>query len=449
MPVHELMNIPMTENKNLLNESAASPALLTLTAYEHRNSLYEELHTRPSPNIQSPCYVTHLALIRDHAEVIDEYQLIESLCQRFSVNPPSDGASCFYQSFGGFEFRWERHTEFSSYTFIRPLDDQGNKDFALTFIPKDWLNQLPGQLVVAINMQIKNDEIADSELHHFFEGQRPVGSKVANGRAKVLTSFRLHSDGFGRFSIENHGLNSYQTGRLVQRLLEMETYRLMALMGLPVARELSPEVSQMETQLAEINQAIAEINTDDAERALLKRLSSIAAKIEQLRSDTNYRFSATNAYHALVGKRLEQVFEQRISGVQTMREFLERRLTPGIRTCNSLRDRLEDLSRRLHRATSLLRTRVEVSIESQNQRLLASMDRRSSLQLRLQQTVEGLSVVAIGYYLLSLFAYFFAGLEEWGLPINKTVATGAAMPVIVGLVYWSVRRHIKKLNKQK
>jgi uncharacterized membrane-anchored protein len=149
----------------------------------------------------------------------------------------------------------------------------------------------------------------------------------------------------------------------------------------------------------------------------------------------------------LVGKRLEQVFEQRVSGMQTMRQFLERRLTPGIRTCESVRDRLEDLSRRIHRTTSLLRTRVEVSIESQNQKLLESMDKRSSLQLRLQQTVEGLSVVAIGYYLLSLLGYGFAGLQEWGYPVNKVIASGIAMPIVLLLVYLAVRRHIKKINK--
>jgi uncharacterized membrane-anchored protein len=165
-----------------------------------------------------------------------------------------------------------------------------------------------------------------------------------------------------------------------------------------------------------------------------------------LRSDTNYRFSASNAYHALVGKRLDQVYEQRISGMQTMREFLERRLTPGIRTCNSIRDRLEDMSRRIHRTTSLLRTRVEVSIESQNHRLLASMNRRSSLQLRLQQTVEGFSVVAISYYLLSLLGYVFDGLHAWGYPINKAIASGVAMPAVMLLVYLAVQHHMKGLG---
>ena len=421
---------------------------LNLPVYAHRNSLYEELHNRPSPKIVTPCYVTHLALIRQAGDVQTEFDLVVSLCQRFSVNPPAADASCFYQSFGGFEFRWERHTEFSTYTFIRAIDEQKEDEFALAFIPKDWLNQLPGEIVVALNIRAQNDDMDEAQQSHFFEGQRPVGSHVANGKAKALTTFRLHSDGFGRCLVMNYGLNDYQAGRLIQRLLELETYRLMALMGLPVARELSGEVAQMESQLADLNQQIAEIQSEDDERALLKRISLIAAKVEQFRSDTNYRFSATNAYHALVGKRLQQVYEQHISGMQTMREFLERRLTPGIRTCNSVSDRLEDLSRRIHRTTSLLRTRVEVSIESQNQRLLASMDRRSSLQLRLQQTVEGLSVVAISYYLLSLLGYGFEGMARFGLPLDSKVATGIAMPVVLGAVYLGVRHHIKALARK-
>ena len=197
---------------------------------DHRSSLYEELHTRPSPEVQASCYVSHLALIRDEGDANSEYLLVSGLCKRFSVNPPLEGASCFYQNFGGFEFRWERHTEFSTYTFIRSNDGQNDHEFALTFIPKDWLQQLPGELVVALNMKVQCEDEGVEQERHFFEGQRVVGSKVANGKAKVLTTFRLHSDGFGRYlvttdSVKKSGLTPYQTGRLIQRLLELETYR--------------------------------------------------------------------------------------------------------------------------------------------------------------------------------------------------------------------------------
>lgn len=421
---------------------------LSLPVFEHRASLYEELHSRPSPLISTPCYVTHIALMRVDHSPEEEYERILTLCKRFSVNPPEESASCFYQGFGGFEFRWECHTEFSTYTFIRPDDGQKTDEFGLAFLPKEWLNQLPGQVAIALNMKVQHDDWNETEENHFFEGQRPLGSMVANRQAKVLTTFRLHSDGFARFFVQNHGLNAYQTGRLVHRLLELETYRVMALAGLPVARGLSADLAQMEDQLASLNHDIAEIHSEADEPAMLKDISVLAAKIEQIRSDTNYRFAATKAYYDLVKSRLDQVYEQKISGVQTMREFLERRLAPGIKTCEAARIRLEDLSRRLHRASSLLRTRVELSIESQNQKLLASMDRRSSLQLRLQQTVEGLSVVAIGYYLLGLLNYAFEGLAEMGHPINKSIASGIAMPVVVVLVFLAVRSVRKHITQQ-
>lgn len=222
----------------------------------------------------------------------------------------------------------------------------------------------------------------------------------------------------------------------------------MSLLGLPVARELNPAITQIEEDLAVLNQRIADIKNEDDERLLLTELSQLAATIEQHRSDTNFRFSATNAYHDLVGDRLHQLHESHMDGVQSLQEFLERRLSPGIKTCQSVRDRLEDLSRRIHRTTSLLRTRVEVSIEAQNQNLLTSMNRRSHLQLRLQQTVEGLSVVAIGYYALSLMAYGFDAAKALGVPVNKDIATGIAMPIVLVAIYLGMHSIRTRLTKQ-
>lgn len=412
---------------------------LQLEVHPGRVEMYEELHNRPSPLVESPCFITHFALLTGEQGHQQDWAMVNELCQRFGVNPPGVKATCFYQTFGGFELRWERHTEFSTFTFIRPMDVEAEGD-ALSFVPKEWLKKLPGQLVVALHMQVRNEVWSQQAEQHFFENQRVAGSQVANNKAKVLTSFRLHSDGFGRFLVLNMGLNNYQTGRLAQRLLELETYRLLALLGLPLARGMSSEVSAMEAQLTNLNHQITQIRNEADERIMLHDLSVLAAQVEQCRSDTNYRFAATFAYHDIVSKRLDKVHEQHISGLQTMREFLERRLGPGIKTCYAVRDRLEDLSRRIHRTTSLLRTRVEVSIESQNQKLLTSMDRRSSLQLRLQQTVEGLSVVAIAYYMMGLLGYMFEGVAALGLHINKPVFTGFSVPFVLFLVWWGVHR---------
>lgn len=423
-----------------------SAPVITLQVHPWRSSLYEELHNRPSPIIHGTCQITHFTVMQGEAKQA-VYEHVVDLCKRFSMPAPAEDSSCLYMDFGGFELRWERHLEFSNFTFICPKVEPFSPD-ALSFIPKDWLATIPGNVVVALHLAVIEHEPSIEELHQWFEGQRWNGSKVAFERGAAWTSFKLHSDGFGRMVAHGNHLNPYQKGRLVQRLIEIETYRLMSLLGLPVARELNPSITQIENELAVLNQRIADIKNQDNERSLLTELSLLAAKIEQHRSDTNFRFSATNAYYDLVGDRLHQLHESHLEGVQSLQEFLDRRLSPGIKTCQSVRDRLEDLSRRIHRTTSLLRTRVELSIEAQNQTLLTSMNRRSHLQLRLQQTVEGLSVVAIGYYTLALMSYGFDAIGELGVPVNKAIATGIAMPLVIGTIYLGMHRVRSRLIKK-
>ena len=429
------------------NPEISAPAV-SLRVHSLRSSLYEELHNRPSPIIDGACQITHFTVMLGDArdEVIEH---VKDLCRRYSVPVPNEGSSCLYLDFGGFELRWERHLEFANFTFISkgaaPFSDD-----ALAFIPKDWLAAMPGELVVAVNLEVTQAAPEEADLHRWFEGQRVAGSEVADAKALVWTAFKLHSDGFGRIVVCNRQLNSYQCGRLIQRLCELETYRLTSLLALPVARDMGPELARIEDALATLNQSISDIDADRDERELLQELSQLAAEVERHRSDTNFRFSASVAYHDLVRDRLIQLRESPLDGMQSMQEFLERRLTPGIKTCNSVRDRLEDLSRRIHRTTSLLRTRVDLSIQEQNQHLLSSMNRRSQLQLRLQQTVEGLSVVAIGYYLLALLEIVFAGIREAGFPLNVTLAKGIALPVVLGVVWLgvhSVRTQITKRNR--
>lgn len=423
-----------------------SAPVVTLQVHPWRSALYEELHNRPSPIIDGACQITHFTvMVGDDNQALFEH--IVDLCKRFSMPAPAADSSCLYLDFGGFELRWERHLEFVNFTFICPNVEPFSAD-ALSFIPKDWLAAIPGNVVVALHVALIEDEPSDEKLHKWFEGQRWNGAKVAFERGAAWTAFKLHSDGFGRMVAHGRQLNAYQKGRLVQRLIEIETYRLMSLLGLPVARELNPAITKIEEELAVLNQRIADIKNEDDERLLLTELSQLAANIEQHRSDTNFRFSATNAYYDLVSDRLHQLHESHMDGVQSLQEFIERRLSPGIKTCQSVRDRLEDLSRRLHRTTSLLRTRVELSIEAQNQNLLTSMNRRSHLQLRLQQTVEGLSVVAIGYYALSLMGYGFEALKAFGVPVNKDIATGIAMPIVLLSIYLGMHSIRAKLTKQ-
>ena len=169
-------------------------------------------------------------------------------------------------------------------------------------------------------------------------------------------------------------------------------------------------------------------------------MTDLAARVEHYRSATNQRFAATRAYDSLVRRRLDDLREIKFPGMSTIGKFLERRLAPAIRTCQAVEDLLESLSRRIDRATDLLQARVDVAIESQNQQLLAQMNRRGKLQLRLQQTVEGLSVAAISYYTVGLIGYALQALASAGWNVNPTVATGLSVPVVIVGIWWLVRR---------
>jgi len=241
-------------------------------------------------------------------------------------------------------------------------------------------------------------------------------------------------------------MEQLQAGRLVQRLKEIEVYRMMALLAFPMAHCATPKVSEIDTRLSEITAEMASKTQADDEETLSK-LTDLAAQTEEMAASLNYRFSAARAYYRIVQARLIELREERIEGVQTITEFMERRLAPAMRTCQNIGDRLEVLSKRVARANNLLRTRVDILLEAQNRDLLASMDRRVKLQLRLQQTVEGLSVAAITYYAVGLLGYLFKAIKDTGAPINDRVATGIAVPLVLGAIWFSMHRIRKALHR--
>jgi uncharacterized membrane-anchored protein len=433
-----------TTNANAVNYERANIVVSPL-----RQQISQELHNRPSPQVYVPTSITHLAVRLTEQERDLEYQQICNLCQRYNVNPPTREASCYYQDFGGFELRWERHLEFSSYSFIRKgLGKSLFDGYATEYLPQEWFDYIVGELASAVNLVIHEEELSEQALYHAFEGHQVLGSNVAGDRANVYTSFKLHSDGFGRILIQSRLLNSFQAGRLIQRMLEIETYQMMALLSLPIARSLSPKVAKMENALVAINQQMADSHkVNDGE--MLDKLSELAGKTEQLIADISYRFSATNAYYELVCSRLKQLKETDIAGTERINEFVTRRLSPGIRTCQALSVRLEDLTRRIARASSLLRTRVDLAIEQQNQQLLSAINQRGEVQLRLQQMVEGVSVAAMAYYLMGLLDYVLNAVKLSGFSVNKVMVKGFAVPIILLSTWLLVRFAIRYINKGK
>lgn len=424
---------------------------LRLPFHGDRERLFNELHTRPFPVLAQGSRISQLALLHDGQSGEAEYRHLHRLCERYAVLPPLPGASCHIQHFGSFELRWERHSEFSTYTFIHV--DTAAAPFsrtALSLLPAEWLEALPGKVISGVHVELHDlpgaAPTADDVRPHF-ENQRLISSWVLDRHARLWTAFRLHQDGLGRILVQSRDLNVCQLGRLVRRLLEIETYRMMVLLTFPVARALAPELGGMDRRMAAINAEINAIHGLDDERRLLDDLSTLAARIEHLRSETNARFAAARAYHELVLDRLDGLREQGEFGLQTFEEFLLRRLTPAFRTGEAVSDQLDSLATRIDRASKLLRTRVDLTLEAQNQDLLQSMNRRGHLQLQLQQAVEGLSVVAITYYLVGLVKHVAGSLAEVGWISHPEWVAGLSVPLCLFLVWRGVRRLRKGLEK--
>jgi uncharacterized membrane-anchored protein len=237
----------------------------------------------------------------------------------------------------------------------------------------------------------------------------------------------------------NEAMPDAQTGRYVQRLMELETYRMMALLALPVAQGLFPKLNSSERELAAINESMVD-SAVEQERALLQRLTILAAGNESRHAASDFRLSAAIAYYDIVLQRNVELREDRIIGTQTFSEFATRRLTPAIKTCRTVAERQQSLVARMARATQLLSTRIDVERQRQNSLILASLNRRMESQLRLQATVEGISVAAVTYYLVGLVGTLADNLAKQGLPINPSILRIVAIPLIAGGVYFFVRR---------
>jgi uncharacterized membrane-anchored protein len=322
---------------------------------------------------------------------------------------------------------------------------------AIQEIARDWLTQLPGPVLVAAHVVVLTREMpvpTIDEVSRHFTAEGVIGSLVSGGAAQAFTDYRIHTDGFSRILIFDRALRPRQAGRLVQRLLEIETYRMMALLALPIASSTASEIARCECEFAELTASMVNSDGPDHERRLLDRLIQLAAAIERLSAATSYRFGAGRAYHALVERRIQELREERIPGLQTIGEAMDRRLMPAMRTCISTAERLESLSQRVARASGLLRTRVDITIEEQNRDLLQSVDRRARLQLLLSETVEGLSVVVISYYILGLIGHVLNAIGHVRPGLDPEVVVGAASPIVLGLVWLVLRRLRRRVRHQ-
>lgn len=417
-----------------------------------RRALHDEIHARPPARIRLPALVVYVAVLNDGVTREQELAHLRRLPGQQHLGPDDLARNFLRLRCGGYTMKWERHTEFTRYSLVQPLPagcGLGARDPALQphlLLPPGWLAAIPGQTIAAIELAMDPQPLDDpaallERARAWFDGRPIVASLLGNpSHSLVVTDFHLRPDGFERMLVLAPPTTSEtRAGRISARLLELETYRMMALLGLPVAKGLLAPLARDEAELARMTAEMEAKAVSD--QVLLDALVALAARVERSIAEHGYRFSATRAYDRLVQQRSAELRERPIPGTQTISEFMQRRLAPAIATVASVEQRLGALSGRVTRTSALLRTRVDIAREEQNRQLLEKLTRGQALQLRLQTTVEGLSIAAISYYVISLVLYGAKALKSAGVPLHPELAAGALMPLVLWAV-WRVNRRI-------
>jgi uncharacterized membrane-anchored protein len=416
-----------------------------LNQHAQRAALHNEIHARPPQALAAPLAISHVVMVCDAAQREASRAHVAALLRDHHLPLPDAQSSHFRMDLGQFHLRWELHTEFVTWTFLCPLSTEQfaerEPDRALSAVPQDWVAGLPGECLSSLHLWVLSTHTLSTAalVKNVLLEDTLVASTVAGGAGEVYTDFAIHADGFSRMVLLAGKLSPRRLGRLVQRLLEIETYRMAALLGLPAAREASTILSSAERELAELASAIRSATRDD-EPLLLDRLTKLAGEVESQHAATHSRFSASAAYFELVDKRISDIDESVLPGMQTIGEFMDRRLTPARSTCEWATRRQDALSQRVSRISNLLRTRVEIEQQQSSQALLFTMNQRQDMQLKLQATVEGLSVAAITYYIVGLVSYLAKGASKLGWPWSPESSAALAIPVVAFGVWWSLRR---------
>jgi uncharacterized membrane-anchored protein len=423
--------------KSAPRKASASPGQLSFAPAENRNQALGEIHARPFVAVSCPRVILQLAFLMESGQS-SHHEAIEDLARSQGAAVPDRASRHCTVQWGQGTLRWERHTEFSTWFW----DGPATAEFG-GIIPRHPFGgsfRAPGSLISGIRLEILPDGQETQTALASFDTASLCLSRIRDGLAEVATDFRQDGDGLTRILLIDRGLTDLGRGATAQCLLDVETYRTLATLALPLAQSLSPEIRQVEEALGAVTQTMKGQVWQSADE-MLAEITRLASRLEANAAQSLYRFGASKAYHSIVTERIISLKEVPIAG-DTLGSFLERRLAPAMRTCKSVEERQEHLSLKLSRTTDLLRSWVDVglALARQNTTLLASMDRRVQLQLRLQQTVESLSVAAISYYIIGLLSYAAKALDRGLSESLSSIAVGGAVPIVVVVVWFFVRR---------
>jgi uncharacterized membrane-anchored protein len=442
---------------NESNQKMLNAWLLKQKIHPQREVLTQELHARPFEVINSPSEVFLFAKLTSEKVTRQEFEHLVEFCQRYQLPMPANNARHYTATKNQYRFRWERHTEFTTCTLFISSHSEAPFKTPPAAEVLDWFSTTEGELLVAtqISIQASSFECREEILSSLFEAESIVSAELSQKEAQVWTDLRIHASGFNRILLVNYDMSATKLGRIVQYLLDIATYRNMALLALPIAQATGYKIAELDERLSALLAQMSGIDKSSltiseaikVDSALHDQLGELSLSIQQLVTHSGFRLSGSKAYYAILKNRIEELEEVKVIGRQTIGEFIRRRLDPAMLTCSSIDKRLDDIAKRTSRAVDLLRTRLDLTIEKQNHQLLESMNQRARLQMNLQETIEGVSIAAVTYYIVGLIGYSTKSVAEFGIDIQPDLITGITVIPVAIIVWYGIKQIKKRIRR--
>lgn len=417
-----------------------------------RIALSNEWHARPNLSLPAPFRCTHVVALRSETTIEESREAFGVFCTEHGQGQPAAGSRHHSVQIGSCLIKWEGHTEANSHTLLVPGNGQSPfAESAIDFLDDGKRSELLEEMFIGVKIEVIGTGVGAGHdnlalVQSLLGAQVIYGGAMSENCAEVWSAFRLDAEGFVRLVVIDRGISEERLARLMQRLLEMETYRMLAMMALPRAREVMATLGELEPQLDEVMRQLASSAGDVAQEQLLRRITAISARAEHVAAANAYRFAAARAYYGIVDRRIKETSEKKLGSHQRYSNFLLRSLQPAMRTCDAAERRTHELAERVARAANLLGSMVDMVQKKQNQDLLETMTDRATLQLRLQQAVEGFSIFAISYYAVGLLSYGLKSAKAIGVGIDPDLATGIAAPLVFAVVWLTIRTVRRRLR---
>ncbi|MFC3053377.1 DUF3422 domain-containing protein [Kordiimonas pumila] len=409
-------------------------------------ALNAEWHARPEMQIDPSMRCTHVVTAKCPDGTLEE---VEAGYIGSQVKELAPSTRHHITDMGTYRVKWEKHTEVTCYTFAMPASqDSAFSDTPLSYLDEKARSTLLSEMKIGIRIEVLPaallaDDNGYAAACNIFSTKKLYGGWAAGHSAAIWSPFLPDKDGFIRVLICALNLPDSRLSRLVHRLLDIETYRILAMAALPIARKTMETLDKLEPALDKIIATIASNPSEEEQEQLLIEITTIAAKAEHLASSTAYRFAAAKAYEDIISRRLIEIKEEALNDHPRMTQFLSKSFSPAMRTCEAAGHRANDLTARISRAANLLNTMVDMAQKRQSHKILKSLETQGSRQIRLQQAVEGLSIFAVSYYGIGLVNYALKGAKAFGLPFTPEILTGLSVPIMLFLS-WFLIRMVKK-----